>query len=361
VFRKQPTLPQAVYPKDSYPSSLEEGARNAFLNSKGDRLVPMENENGMILPSSDFLPTSSRTYSVEVPEPVKSFVSVNTPPLSEETLALPLIPDSELAVDSSGVKTAEEYIKHFIAFSGEVQFDSKRFQSALRNSDGVAILPANLMEQALERNSFVEIKPSLLIWKEFISAKLAFMKGIKVYGEAVLVQKRMLGFDELTLGLIEDALKVEEGKMMRAEFENFFKKFRATARQENRELGKQFQLARLQRDGGFFDRLLAWFGILPVSAANPPLGATLGQPLMCTCENAYWIPVTGPTVPPIGSIWVPMTFLSSPLYYDNQTMRAGVWWLGLYTQGIQTCKDASDECSGVWRQGAPIFMTGTNS
>lgn len=343
---------------------------NAFVGSRGGWLAPQQGDTGHAAPRENNGGAAPRArsegtpYSVSIPtlKQVKEEVAAMLPLPSPqaEMLPLPAVADAETTIDASGVRTPEAYVQYFVSHSREVRFDAKRFRAALRNDDGVELLPADLVARALGDGLFAAIRDSLLAWKDFITAKLAFMRGIKVYGEAVAVQKRMLGFDRLTLALIEKALAAERGAAESAELKTFFEKFMATAQHENKEFSRQFQLTALREHGGFFERVLGLFGALPAFAANPPFGVTLGQPLTCECENAYWVPVSGPVAPPNGALFVPKTFLSSPLFFAFKTLRASVWWLGLYTPGVVPCLDYSDECEGVWKEGAPIFMTGAS-
>jgi peptidoglycan hydrolase-like protein with peptidoglycan-binding domain len=133
------------------------------------------------------------------------------------SLLLPVVSDKEIFVDSIGLKTTEDYIIYFLKNSSNISFDNRKFETVLKDENGIFLLAPELTEKAIKESVGQEIKNSLLVQKEFIEAKLAFLKSIKVSNETVFLHKKMIGFDKLTLELIQKTMELESGKTSKTE------------------------------------------------------------------------------------------------------------------------------------------------
>jgi len=286
------------------------------------------------------------------------------------SLQMPVVNNNEIIIDSNGVKTIDSYIGYFLTNSSKISFDGKKFKSVLKDENGVFLFVPQLAEKAIKDGLTKEIKDSLLIHKEFTEAKLVFLKSIKVSGEAVSLHKKMIGFDKLTLQFIQKTLDLENNKVSKTELNNFYQGYKNRADIERKDLMKKVGLAANTTDP--IKRIIVWFGLedefFSYAQSMPPFGGVIGPPIYCICSAGFLVPVGLPTPPLSGSLFVPVGFLGSPLFYDYKSIRPGAWWLGLYTPAVIPCLQllccpcpaGCCPCCLPIGAGNLIYMTGTS-
>jgi peptidoglycan hydrolase-like protein with peptidoglycan-binding domain len=293
----------------------------------------------------------------------KEITSVQTQTKTESSsLSLPAVSDQEIIINSSGNKTIEDYITYFLKNSSNISFDGQKFEKVLKDENKIFLLVPQLAEKAVKKGVNQQIKESLLVQKEFIDAKLAFLKSIKVSGEAVSLHKKMIGFDKLTLELLQETLNLESNKISKTELDDYLKSYLAVSEIERNKLLKEIGFVMGKPDP--FKKLITWLGLedwfYALAAGLPPFGGTIGAPVSCLCSSAFLVPVGLPTPPAAGFLFVPFSFLGSPIFYANKSMRPGAWWLGFYNPAIIPCLvPCPPACCPVGR-GNLIYMTGTS-
>ena len=141
----------------------------------------------------------------------------------------------------------------------------------------------------------------------------------------------------------------------------FFEQYKKLADSERKDLLKKVGLAVNQPS--LLKRILAWLGIedqfFALAQVLPPFGGTIGMPIPCPCSLSFLLPVGLPTPPVSGFLFVPYSFLGSPLFYNYESMRPGAWWLGLYTPAVLPCLSVPPFCPPIG-MGNLIYMTGTS-
>ncbi|MCX6731383.1 MAG: hypothetical protein NTX55_00080 [Candidatus Parcubacteria bacterium] len=278
------------------------------------------------------------------------------------SIQLPSVSNNEIIIDSKGVKTISDYINYFLTNSSKISFDGRKFKSVLKDGNGIFLFTPQLVEKAVKNGLTQEIKNSLLVHKEFIEAKLIFLKSIKVSGEAVNLHKKMIGFDKLTLELIQKTLDLENNKISKTELNDFYQKYVSRANLERKDFVKKIGLATDNSDP--LKRIIVWLGLkddfFAFAQSMPPFGGTIFEPIYCVCNVGFLVPVGLPTPPVSGSLFVPLVFIGSPLFFEYKSLRPGAWWLGLYSPTIIPClQPCPAGCCPVGFSNL-IYMAGTS-
>jgi len=332
------------------------GATSYFGPITRSAVVQWQTANGVTPAWGYFGPLSQVKY--------KEFISVKTQPKSENpslSLLLPIIKDEEIIIDSGGISTAQDYIQYFLSNSSQISFDGKKFDSVLKDENGIFLLTPALAGKAVKSGFSQEIKDSLLTQKDFIEAKIIFLKSIKVSGKTVSLHKKMLGFDKLTLELIQKSLNLENDKISKTELNNYLSQYLALSELERNKFLKEAGLA--AKEPSQFRKLISWLGLedkfYAWAASLPPFGGQISEPIPCLCNLGMLIFVGPPTPPISGSLFVPYAFLASPLFYLYESLRPGAWWLGLYNPALIPCLTPPPFCPPIGI-GNLIYMTGTS-
>ncbi len=273
----------------------------------------------------------------------KEIISTKTQTKTESSsLSLPAVSDNEIIIDSTGVSTTENYIEKFLidtSSTSTFSFDARKFNSVIKDENGVFLFIPDLAEKTIQDGVNQKIKDSLSVNKEFINAKLDYFKSMKVFGEAIALHKKMIGFDKLTLQLAQKISDFGDNKISKTDLSNFFDQYKNLAESERKELLKKVGL--ITQKPSLLKRIISMFGIedqfLALAAGLPPFGGRIGIPFDCDCSYSYLISVGPPTSPISGSLIVPFTFLASPLFYIWDSLRPTAWWLGLYSPAIVPC------------------------
>lgn len=279
-----------------------------------------------------------------------------------QLLPLPAIPDSELAIDPSGASTMEDYMAYANSHYQDAAFQASQFNAVMKDKNGVILLPTDLVAEALASGNFTSIHDSLAVYQKYYTAKIAFERAIKVTGDAAALNKKVIGFDELALSLIQKDFDVEAGKAPAISLQDFYGSFMATAGVEHQELLREAGVFAAARPSPW-DKLLAFFNFAPHRAeavGTVPFGGKIGVPVFCVCDLGYWIAVGPPTPPAIGSLFVPIWVMANPLlFYPYHSLVPGAWWLGLYFPTTIPCSQMPF-CSPVGF-GDELYMAGTSA
>ncbi len=283
--------------------------------------------------------------------PVPAAPTAQATATSTPTFALPNIPDSEIAISSSGVATTMGYLIYLSTHPSGVSFDPQKFSAALKQGTSTPLFIEDLISKAVADDNFSEISSSLLIHQGFINAEINFLKSIGVTGNAVTLDKETIGFEELTLDLINNALAVGSGKMSESDFLNYYQEFNRTASLANQQLLGQVGL--LPSPSG-----QSW--LVPTAFAQgagvPFGGPIVGVPIDCLCDFGLLV-IIGPPVP--AQLFVSYLFLETPLFFLDKSLLPGSYWLGLYNPLAPIPCAELPVCEPI-DVGGPVILTGTS-
>ncbi len=321
-------------------------------------------------------------------------VKTNPPPApitAVPLLPLPAVADSEVAANPSGVATTLDFLSYFSAHSTQgLVFDDKKFDTTLKDPNGVVLFTPELIEKAVADNDFAEIRSSLLVQKDFANAEIVFLSSIKVTGNAIAVDKETIASEKLLIQLIDKAIAVGDGTLKKDELASFYKEFLATMSASRGQLLAKTGLLSLGEDKGWLAKLqdgffgalagvervfaasstsgsggggggggIGGFGDIAGGIANlliTPFGGQIGVPVPCPCSGGYWI-IVGPPRPT--SLFVPIPFIASPLFYANKSLIPSTWWLGIANPFAQIPCLSGAACTPVGI-GQVIIMAGTS-
>ena len=262
--------------------------------------------------------------------------SIALPPQKKALLNLPIVPDSELLIASSGVTNVQNYLDYFAKREVDIAFDYSKFKDALKDEKGILLLTPSLVETALNWNDFAKVHDSLSIQKEFLAAKIRFLKTIKVSGETIALNKKMIAFDELTLELIGKTFSAENGELSASDLKDFLTKYLATAKLANEQFIQSSNLLGFKFKDNFFYRLAKFFGLSDeVIAQGLLLGGLITFTVPCDCPPTGMQIVVGP--PGAGTFYLTTPFMASPLFFPFRAAHVGAYILGLYSPAPLPC------------------------
>lgn len=278
---------------------------------------------------------------------------------SASLLALPDVPDNQIAIDPAGAATAMDLLLYFNEHYNNIAFNGQQFDSVLKDKNGVVLFTPGLINKAIADNNFAEIHDSLLVQENFAAAEINFFESIKVTGQAVALDKEAIGLEDLTIQLINNAINVGSGSMSKNNFLSFYGQFNATVKNAQQGFVAQSGILSMNPSPDFWDRWLSMFGMgTPAQAqsAGTPFGGTVLVIQPCPCDVGVNVTIGSP-VP--ASIFVPIAFLSSPLFFSDEALEVGAWWLGLDNVAVQVPCAQAPACEPT-DLGATIIMTGTS-
>lgn len=268
------------------------------------------------------------------------------PQPSLSLLDAPFVSESDLAIGAGGFSDLVSYADFFASNVKNIAFDTKQFQSLLKDNNGIALLPADLIDRAISDGDFSSILPSLIVFKNFLPAKVAYLKTIKVAPAAKDISIYMVRADLLTLELIDRAFEVKQGKMDIKSFESYYARYNNTIAQYRSLLRKDFGLT-FSPNLSFIKEFLARIGIAPeraLAVAIVPFGGLITATQECSCLGGYTITLTpgyNATVPGTYIFFVSYPFASSPLLFLNKLPFSGSWILGNYSVTPGPCLSAA--------------------
>jgi hypothetical protein len=272
-------------------------------------------------------------------------------------LTIPTIPDSQITINPEGVATIIDFLEYFNTHYSAVAFSAQNFSGVLRsgNGTGTVLFTDELINKAIADNNFAEIHNSLQVQENFTNAEINYLRSIKVTGDAVATDKETIGFEDLTLDLINNAFAVEAGTMSKGSFLNYYQSFNATAVLANQQLMGTVVLASKH----LAPKSSNMFG--PTALAQGVTGLPFGgidilPPIECSCDLAILIEI-GPPAP--ASLFVPDIFLASPFFFPFKSTIPGSYWLGLYLPAPIPCNAGLTSCAPVGAGGA-VIMAGTS-
>ncbi len=275
-----------------------------------------------------------------------------------ELLPLPDVPDGAIAIDPSGAATRVEYLEYFNVHAGDIPFDKNKFNAVMKDKNGVVLFTQDLIDKALGDGDFQEVGNSLLVQKEFAEAEIVFLKSIKVTGDAIALDKKTIGVEELLVDLIDKSFAVASGSLAKNDFVAFYHQFMVTVGSERRQLVARSLMFHLSSDDGWLTHAFQVFGTtVQAQAVSTPFGGEISVPIPCPCSAGVWI-VVGPPFP--ASIFVPFAFMATPLFYNYKSSVPGAWWLGLYSIEAQIPCLSGAACAPIG-SGGLIIMAGTSS
>jgi|GEM_PF-1547945 len=321
-------------------------------------------KNG-VSPSLGYFGPISRAKYKEIVVLNNNFPPITTIPISS-TVSLPTVKDDEIVIAPGGVSTTEDYLTKFFddISTSTFPFDTKRFNYALKDENGILLFIPNLAEKAINDGVVSQdVKNSLEIQRDFICAQLDYLKNMRVYGdEAISLHKKLIGFHRLTIQLSQKILDFGNGKISKAELSDFFEQYKKLGDSERKNLLKSSGVA--AREPNLIKRIISFLGIedqIYVLAANLiPFGGQIDYPIPCLCDPGDSLLSVGP--PSSVTLYVSAGFLSSPLFYDYKSLRPGAWWLGLHESISRPCLNPVGVPPSCYPTGfgSPVYMAGTS-
>ncbi len=326
------TPPRVIGPAGLMPT-------NAFLPASTPDALP--STGFLVGPSSDKTKKpSEQQFQANIPsiKDVKSAVesALSKKPDRSELIELPVVSDAELTIDSGGVTSTADYLKYFSTNQTTgIKFDYGKFANVPKDENGILLLSYELVGRVLGNTNFADIRDGLNIQKEFLLAKINFLKSIKVDGETIGLNKKMIAFDKLTIALIDKTFNMSEGKISKDELQDFYNKYQTTATSNHEEFIKKSGLLGLKYKDNFFYKLANLLGLADIVFAQIPFGGPITVTIPCSC------PPTGIAIsvgPPIGGVYYLTTpFIASPLFFPFKAPHIGAFILGNFEPAPIPC------------------------
>lgn len=256
-----------------------------------------------------------------------------------ETLPIPQIGLEEIIIDPAGIKNAEEYGTFLARHAKEVKFPEEKMKRILKDDKGITLMPMRIIEKGLKENDFEKIRESLSLLKEFVAARMEFGKLMKVTGDTIEMHQKMLGFDVLTIELLDKASQVATRTLSKQDLESFYQKYKNTASFYNREFYSKYQGLSVKQNPWY--AFLDVFGLRKIThAVGPILAGLITKTVACTCDPNGYAFIVGPPFP--GPFYITYAqVLSNPLYTVG--VIDTVWILGYYSPGA-VCMQIATPC-----------------
>lgn len=347
---------------------------NAFVNQNGTPTIPKNNDenktslNLVSVPDpyapdpivSAPSPSGTETGDTFITfEDLENLVSTFSPIVVPEKkkIKLPEVLDSELTIAEGGASDFGTYMDVFIDKATNITFSYEKYDKILKNEAGIPLAPESLVEKAILDDDFSQIQESVAITKEFLEYKIGVMKGVAVKDAAVDINKLVIGFDKLTVELMDKAIEVYEGKLARANFVDYFAEYNNTAIFYNQELNQKYGVASLfYEKKGVSVKLAELFGLGKVARAFLPLpfGGVIGTITPCVCSLGALITVG----PPVGGTFFISFFYSRIFAFFKPLARS--WILGDYTAVSLLCLQPGTPCVSAGRAQGVVIIAGTS-
>ncbi len=271
------------------------------------------------------------------------------PPPAAQLLPLPAVSDSELAISPNGASTLAAYLEQLAVRGSELAFDGAKIEALPKNTGNFPLLVSDLVEAAIRTGSFTGVRAPLATYEELITAKIAWEKTIPVQGNAVAVNKIIIGSDLLALDLIQKAYAVADNALTRSAFEDHYGRYQKTIDFYRRELRRGASVSYLAPERGVseFEKFFRVLGLSPeiARAIGLQFGGLITAQFNCTCTGGYTIILTPAYAPvPVGTaiFFYYYWFLGSPLLFLNHAPFPGHWILGAYLPSPGTCRKGGD-------------------
>ena len=299
-----------------------------------------------------------------IPVPIPIFTPTITP-LTSDLLTLPTVNISELNIGAGGASNLPSFVSFFTENRTSIQFDLARFNTLLRREHNIPLLPVELIEKALADNNFAGIHESLVNYRDFLLAKINYLKSIPVKDAAVVLNQYMIGADRLTINLIDKAFEHESRLFTKFQLQDYLEKYLNTIA----AYSQRFRSAGLTKSDyepaaalHEFQKALAYF--VPVARAQAgtlPFGGLITIIEECTCTGGYLFYMTPGYIPAPapGPIFISYATIASPLLFLNKMPFPGHWILGNYLLTPGTCHSAA-LCVPVGGFIGIVVMAGTS-
>lgn len=277
------------------------------------------------------------------------------PEKESDTLSLPEIPDSSLHIVQGGPSDTASFIESFAVNSfGGVEFDGAKFRNIIVDENNLPLLPQRLVEKGIAEKNFAPLKESLVVFREYTLAKQKFAQSLEVSGGAIRAAKEIVGFDALTVELIDKAIAVADGKEQIASVEEFYKRFQATSNLYHNQLLQEAGLA-AHEPPSLIKRITEFLSVKEVAHAQVGFGAFVTYPVFCTCSYSYWITMAGPAPPPLGSVVASVAWMATPAFFPYRSIKPGAAWLGTYTGASSCVMYIGYGCTTIGQGNIPII------
>jgi len=363
-------LPLAQKPPAQQPA--RPNPPNAFMPSRQGRLAPIS-----VAPTFEIPPLSQLVSQV----PSSSSFTITTTPQNRAApstktqsnisptaslLPLPSVPNSELSVVFGGAQSFEEFVRVLIDPDAPFLFERERFASLLKEDDGIPYSVTDLMNMSLASGKWVAVEPSLVTLQDFIKARIAYVKTVKVSGGAVEFARTMVAFDMLTAGLLDEV--VANGGKPSGELQRKVAVYAATGAYQNQEIGSRVREQASSRTPdifGFFSKLIPFIpqNAYAQAGGKSPFGGKINFRKDCTlCNFGFIITLKNAVDDSSLSLFISWATFASPLFYINKNPTSGQNIIGLYNKESGECKQprCKGKCCRVDNYDGKLYMAGTS-
>ncbi|TSC68668.1 MAG: hypothetical protein G01um101466_356 [Parcubacteria group bacterium Gr01-1014_66] len=284
-------------------------------------------------------------------------------------LAYPAVARDELYISAEGAGSRREFIERFLlAEKDRVQITSTEYTRLMKDKNGIVLFPVALIEHAWAENDFAGIHNSLAILKSFFQRQEERLRMLPVSESGIGAGQYILGFNRLTVQLIEKALGREQNTISSADFSDYFISYKQTQKLFQREMQSAFSLgAKMPYSPRgrfvFLWKLSAPFLRIPGASAQGliPFGGLIVANITAGCECTGFIIVVQDAATQ-GVLRLVLSYVSQFLLLGGANPSVGQRMLGRYLPGAGICLAAASECASGPQQDGLIIAppTGTN-
>jgi hypothetical protein len=319
--------------RPDYASSIPMG--NAFLPDQPPYRNTEIAQPANPLVSDDII--SSITNPFKIFSQGVSGISLNfdyqTLDVADGVLDLPEVKDNELTIGPSGPKNVLEYFTYLSKNYQSIDFSYAKLSEVETGNDGTSLSPFQIVKMNLDNPHSPNTGKSLAILRELISKKIEFEKEMPVADQAITINKKVIGLDTLSLRLIDSFYDFRDGKIGRAEIENFLAGYENTGNFYANQFiaGGMSNMSSLSNDN-MFSKVKDFLGIKDAYAQTFIAYELLGGKILiwspCTCVFTLGQGiVVGPPNP--GTFFVPPTADMYPFLFQELVPTACI--LGIAT------------------------------
>lgn len=321
-------------------SPLGEDSGNTLV--AGSQNTPRPSPAPSLKVGSYFSPTPS-LFSSPTPSLGASIVpSPSGSPSTDDVLPLPVVADTEINISENGAGTIAQYLDVFSAEAKNVSFDFNRFSLITRDEYGMIILPDVLVSMGINAENFSEVQQSLSVYKDFLNAKISFLKTIPVTGDAKEISRSMIATDILTISLIDTALSSDKSI---EEISDYYQKYENSIKYYAKSFQRGISVSYPIRD--FLRKMATLLPISQTAFAQSVTGLGFGglitaiQECTCTAGFLLWLSPGYNPAPGVWTFFLSYVTIASPLLFAYHSPIPGAWILGNYLPAPGPCLSAA--------------------
>jgi hypothetical protein len=210
------------------------------------------------------------------------------------------------------------------------------------------------------------VESSLHTLKEFVDARTAYVKTVRVSGDAVEFARTMVAFDTLTSMLLGEVI-ANGGKPSEA-LQKKVAAYEATGTYYNWQIAARVGVLAKSNPTNIFDALGRFLALVvpPVHAqigGRTPFGGKITYRMDCTvCNRGFIIRLNNAVNKSPLTLFISWATFGSPLFYINKNPNVSQNILGLYNKSSGKCEQpvCKGKCCPVDRYDGKLYMAGTS-